>query len=552
MSTINQASSTHHTSGVAIDTYCSPEFICKLHDVAKCIPQLKKTGENFSIWEKQLKVMLRILTGSSDYFLHESHKHDPKLNEAVFGLIFWSIDEELQQEFIIDGSAGDAFQLLAGRFQSNTSPQSIINRADFPEEILDNIVNMVHHQSLDEHESINKRKMERISRTPKEGLSYEVYLGHGGPPVLTTFQNLAVVNRKFYRLCRPKLWQKIVFPTSAPAPLSLWTDDLLLKHSHSVKSAQFELEDLHVPWDRSRFSETERSLYDNTSPLPAHFPRYSIGLMSITKIFKLCPSIESVSLSLPGFLPPSQDVSEWLFRVAMPLKLALQLLPQLQHFTFTNNRPRDISGNLLIDIIKILPSLISLELSHLEFPQKEKEEDSFGWNLAQLQQLRKLSLQSILCKDQTWTLKSWVSRLETFDLIFCEGMTPSTAHELLSGNTPFLTRLGIDLGDFRGRSDINVRFDIPALQNLHVENYESPDLLVHFENCKGIERLQYSGSLFKEHRDSMKNLLSRRAWPKLSLLDIRFSYDEISRRVGSKELEEFTKPFNIKVLSRKN
>ncbi|EGG00896.1 uncharacterized protein MELLADRAFT_79116 [Melampsora larici-populina 98AG31] len=265
---------------------------------------------------------------------------------------------------------------------------------------------MIYHQSFEEHTSITKRKMERQARTPFiQGQTTKVYLGHEGPPILNTFQNLAVVNRKFHRLCLPELWQHITFPTSMPAPMALWTDDILLKHATWVKSAEFELEDKIYYQGIHQSSESKRSLYDNTSLIIGEDIRCGIGPLNIGKIFKVCPSIESVTLYLPD--TEGAHESEWFSGLTVRLKTPFQLLPQLQHLTISDNGTRDLPGEFIIDIIKQLPSLISLDLFCFKFVQKQSEEESLGWNLVQLQKLRELSLYYITCEDQTWSLTSW-------------------------------------------------------------------------------------------------------------------------------------------------
>ncbi|EGG05705.1 uncharacterized protein MELLADRAFT_78042 [Melampsora larici-populina 98AG31] len=543
MSVLNQASSKHHRPGIAIEAG-SPELICKLQDLAKRIPQLRKTGDNFSLWERQLNVMLRNLTGTSDYFQQDLHKHDPKLNQAVFSLIFWSIDEELQQDFIIHGSAGDAFQFLANRFQSRSLAQCIINRTDFPEEILDNIVSMVHRQSTKEHTSIKERKMERQTRTRIQGLKFDIYVSHEGSPILNTFQNLAAVNRKFHRLCLTRLWQDITFPTSVPAPMSLWTDDLLLKHAALVKSVEFELEDQIDRQGSHQLSESERSLYDNTSLINDNEEdtRCGIGLLNIVKIFKVCSSIESVTVHLPMV-----GHDEWYSGLTVLLKSPFQLLPQLQHLRVLDDEHRVLSGDFIIDIIKILPSLTSLEINSFIFVQKQSEEESLGWNVAQLQKLRKLTLWYITCEDHTWSLRSWPERLTSLKLQCCGEITLGMVHELISGNTPFLTQLHLGL-DEDDMAYFTVQFDLPALESLHVDSQSRIDLLSSFENCKSIEFLGYNGDIDDNIWDSMKNQLSRRTWPKLLVLDVRnLSVYLGEGKIGKEKMKEILMSFGIKV-----
>lgn len=513
----------HHKSGIATQVY-SPEFLCRVPSIAKeTITQLEKTGDNFSVWEQELKVMIRNLSGSMDYLLDESNKYDPKLNQAVFNLIFWSVDKELRKDLNIYGSAGEAFQVLASRFQSDPLAQCIISRAEFPEEILDNIVNMVYHQSSKEHKSINGRKSERLSQRMQKGPTPGVYLTHYEAPLLTTFQNLAVVNRKFHRLCVPKLWQHIRFPSALPAPMSLWTEDILLRHGHLVQSLEFK-------WDSCRVSDTERGNYDNIVPkdtsdsrgLPTDVERrhrQGIGLMNVKKIFKTCPLLESVSIDVAF---ASSEHAEWGPCPTMGLAAAFCLVPQLQHLRLIDYSMEGTPGEFVINLLQNLPSLVSLRLHGFHFRPKLAIEESLGWSLSRHQKLRRLSLSGLDCEDGTWTLKSWARQLETLELDSCSGLSPSVLHGILSGSAPFLTGLKFLLEPSPDEPRVTVRFDLPALKKLYIFHRGDPGihLLLSFEDCKSIEDLEYRCPEEDDEWNTMEHYLSRHTWPELSVLKL--------------------------------
>ncbi|EGG02727.1 uncharacterized protein MELLADRAFT_91153 [Melampsora larici-populina 98AG31] len=429
---------------------CSPDFICGIHEVSKRIRRLNKTGDNFSVWERHLKAMICTLTGTSEYFLRELHTLDPKFNRAIFHLIFWSIDEDLQHVLNIDGSAGDAFQALADRFRLNTSARCIMSRVDFPEEILDNIVSIVYYKFSGDKNDIRHRKEERIKQQDQ---GRQVYVNHGCPPILNTFQNLAVVNRKFHRLCLPKLWQHIRFPSALPAPVSLWTEDILSRHGHLVKSLELGLEDL-TNIENEELSTLERSHQDNTSAGRSYFvdmSRQGIGVRSIKKIFRACPCLASVAIDIPDY----SDEPDLFGSIISGLKWSFGLVPQLQHLTLRDSECAKLPGVFVIDIHNHIPSLVSLEIIDFKFGPTASTEKSLGWKLAQHRNLRKLRLENVTCEDQTWTLNSWPQRLTTLDLEYCPGLTPGMVQKLLSGSAPFLTTLQITLMDWEDDSDVN-------------------------------------------------------------------------------------------------
>lgn len=204
-----QSSFKHHESPITTKAD-SPEFLCKDFNIAKCFTQLKKSEDNFDVWERQLRFMIRNLTGTHDYLLHDTQKRDPKLNQLVLNFIFCTIDDDLQRDLKSVRTVQDSFRVLSGQFNAiNSKPliECIMSRDNFPEELLEKIINNVYYFSLSEHKSIKERKLKRIAPVPQKSPAFQVYPDYQGPPILNTFQSLAVVNRRFYRICLPKLWQ---------------------------------------------------------------------------------------------------------------------------------------------------------------------------------------------------------------------------------------------------------------------------------------------------------------------------------------------------------
>lgn len=438
---------------------------------------------------------------------------------------------------------------------SNTQAEGIISLDCLPEEVLENIVSIVYYQShsdTTEHESINKRREERILHTPQGCRAYKVYLDHQAPPILTTFQNVAVLNRRFHRLCLPRLWQKLRFPSDQPAPMSHWTENILLNHGNLVKSAQFELKENHFHEDR-QLSETQCSLSDNTIPMSGIFTcdfRFGIRLLNIEKICRACPSLESMSLIIPfwHFDP------DWFSQITLRLKALFKLLPRLQHLKLWG-RPREeryLPGDFLIGFLEELPSLVSLEVSGFHFLERSTGEESFGWKLSQHQNLRKLSLRGVTFEDQTWDLNCWLKKLTTLELRCCIQLSPRILHNLLSGSAPCLTKLCVQLYKY-ARSDLTEQFILPALKELVIPYHYNHDLLGNFEGCKTLEVLECCRSLDDELWELIEHHISSSTWPKLSILRLRHSgwFDPGNQAKAKKEATRIGKTSNIGVFINK-
>lgn len=516
-----------------VNQACSPQFLCIIPSIAKEITQLRKTCDNFRVWEKHLKMMIRNLTGSTTYFLYESNVINAELDKAVFNLIFWSIDESLQMDLDIDGSARDAFQVLEGRFRSNPLSQCIMGRADFPEEILDIIAEMVYYDSFYEWFYILNQKVQRIKDGQLTGPAHGLYLDQPGPPILNSIQNLAVVNRKFHRICLPYMWQKIKFPSAIPAPVSLWTEDLLLRHGHLVKLFEFELKDDCLIGTGFSPSEPKRNPRDNTvrvrstesldwiEKIKYGFSSRGIGLVNVQDIIKACPFLETVSLDLACISPDEG----WASRVALALQRPLTSIPQLQCLKLGDRRMEGLPGEFVIDLLDNLPSLVSLTLRHFNFSHKESIEESLGWNLGKHKTLRKLHLDRVTCDDGTWTLNSWPRRFETLEFDYTRGMSPHVLQRLLNGSAPLLTSLKLSLGDLSDEPRVDFCFDLPALKCLHLQHYGTNHLLPSFEKCKSIEVILYYLNMGPDEWDTVMHHLSRYTWPKLSILEVSNSID---------------------------
>ncbi|EGG05166.1 uncharacterized protein MELLADRAFT_64372 [Melampsora larici-populina 98AG31] len=427
-------------------------------------------------------------------------------------------------------------------------------RADFPEEILDNIVNMVHYQPC-HHENycIKTRKEGLVVQNSLKGVPYEVYLNHSGPPILNTFQNLAVVNRRFHRLCCPKLWQHIQFPSTLPAPITLWTNNILLRHGHLVKSLEVQLEDDQLVGDIHKIL-SKRSSYDNTGVIPklqhgvgSYRPKYGIGLYNIEKLFKACPSLVSISVIVPE---SSHVHEEWISHITASLHVPFWRVPQLQDLRLTHCPNDSITSEYVVNILQRLPSLVSLELCGFEFRQRPAMEESFEWSLGQQKNLRKLRMEHLTYVDGTWTLfSSWPPQLENLQVIGCDRLSPRVLHGLLSGSAPSLTKLRLILHHFKDEPHVTVRFNLPALKELSILHRGDLDLLMSFENCKSVEAFHYQCHADDEEWHSMKQYLSRCTWPKLSVLDFRSSIFTANWKKPAKmDVNEIWNSFKIKLL----
>ncbi|EGF99416.1 uncharacterized protein MELLADRAFT_112768 [Melampsora larici-populina 98AG31] len=282
--------------------------------------------------------------------------------------------------------------------------------------------------------------------------------------------------------------------------------------------------------------------------------RYAIGLLNVEKVIKACPSLESISITIPCRNGHWDRFPQFTIR----LKGLLKPLPRLQHLTLCGYAESTrIPGEFLIEVIKELPSLVSLDISRFNFSETSTVEESFGWNLSRHQNIRKLSLRDLTLKDQTWDLNCWVEQLTTLELRCCRPINLRTLHRLLSGSAPSLTKLCIQfegIDDGYPPADFTEQFILPALKELIMPDHCNANPLANFEDCKKLEVLECGHILDDELCKTMKHHLSLATWPKISTLRLCHSswYNSVTQARAKREVEHIQKISSIDVFISKN
>ncbi|EGG07747.1 uncharacterized protein MELLADRAFT_116215 [Melampsora larici-populina 98AG31] len=140
-----------------------------------------------------------------------------------------------------------------------------VGLADLPIEVFYKILEQLDFIAVDEVWKIYKEKLERrvMITGPVYG-NYMTYL-HRNSPILNSTQSFSLTSRQIYSLCRPWLWRKLEFPSSLPAPIDLWTEDILVRQGAHVQTLKVMLSK-NCSKPPGQFAK-EEPFYDNLSPL---------------------------------------------------------------------------------------------------------------------------------------------------------------------------------------------------------------------------------------------------------------------------------------------
>lgn len=139
-----------------------------------------------------------------------------------------------------------------------------VGLADLPIEVFYKILEQLDCIAIDEVWKIYKEKFDRrvMISGPAHG-NYMTYL-HRNSPIFNSIQSFSLTSRQIYSLCRPWLWRKLEFPTSLPAPIDLWTEDILVRQGAHVQTLQVMLSK-NCSSRPGEFAK-EHPFYDNLSP----------------------------------------------------------------------------------------------------------------------------------------------------------------------------------------------------------------------------------------------------------------------------------------------
>ncbi|KAH9812080.1 hypothetical protein DFH28DRAFT_1084593 [Melampsora americana] len=351
-------------------------------------------------------------------------------------------------------------------------------------------------------------------------LAYCTYL-HRNSPVLNSIQTFSLASRQIYQLCRPWLWQKLQFPTSLPAPIDLWTEDLLLKHGSYVHSLSLILSE---NCSRPLNSVTEYDydpFYDNLIPVSGNEYRAKrISPKNVTDLIERCPNLSTLNMQF-DYVEPDEDEDGEVGMAAFVMSLAPLIisLKQLRHLTLADNCTMTIMNDLPSKLISNLPLLESFTCNGIDTSGDHQQlgVESFGFNLSKLKYLSRLDFSLSEDIDESWTITD--IRIHN-----CWRILPSSAHQIIQHIAPGLKKLDLcfshqrrgDVGELDPAWNPQRRFSLPFLTDLKLSVWYA-NFLDSFQDCTSMNDLEWIYRSL-EHCQSLNENLLKASWPQLKTL----------------------------------
>lgn len=397
--------------------------------------------------------------------------------------------------------------------QHNSRPVGLV---DLPIEVFQKILEQLDCiATLERVKTYRKKHLAKVLITgPGDRKPYTTYL-HRNLPVLNSIQNFSLTSREIYTRCEPWLWKGLSFPTDLPAPIDLWTKDILLKRGSHVRSLKLCLsENCSKPPGDSVYDP----FYDNliiNSDLGCKW----ISPNNAKDLIHLCPNLSHLRFYYcQEEKDEEKDETEGFLLDLIPLLSNLKL----RHLAIESSTA--IFTELRSKVVDSLPLLESLTVRRYSSSGTQEiiGDASFGYNLSKLEYLSRLNIGFNEDINEKWCLYDWPGTLTDLTLVNHGDLLPSSAIKIIQHISPYLTKLTLSFGDM-GEIDPGWSpqscLSLPSLTYLDLCSGNA-HLLASFQKCKSLCYLEWTYWTL-EFCSSLNSLLFEGNWPHLKKLRLR-------------------------------
>lgn len=380
---------------------------------------------------------------------------------------------------------------------------------------------------------------------PGDRKPYKTYL-HRNSPILNSIQNFALTSREVYQRCQPRLWRRLMFPTRLPAPIDLWTNDILRQQGTHVQCLQVSLsKNCREP--QGEFAEHD-PFYDNLSPDLADDEAEDLeDAVDVVDVKELspdnvrdliycCPNLSVVDIH-SGHDAENQDSSD-LSAFLSGLGPLLSNLKRLRHVTLSGSYGMKVANQFAQNVVANLPLLESLALNGFASNIGRAIGDgSLGYNISKLKYLSQLRLLGIDEIDENWCLYNWPRTITYLSIFYCKNSFPSSALRIIQHIAPYITKLSLsfpyqqhnDSGERDSCWNPQYRLSLPFLTDLNLSVHNA-HLIASFQDCESLVYLEWTYRTSNHCRNFNKMLLQA-TWPRLNKLTVHVHWLTMMRAV---------------------
>lgn len=252
---------------------------------------------------------------------------------------------------------------------------------------------------------------------------------------LNDIRSLASVNRSFYHICRPYLYEWLNFLGAVTDHVKFAHKQIVPSHSDCVKKI----------WWRISFSELyayeaecESTKDENWDSLWDPDDRSRLFL----EILSACPKLTHLDIDIDKPKDPLSDTKRSSRRRSDGRDLLhkfmepVSQLTSLTHLSLTVPcHQKYFMEDYLVKIIRNLRQLQSLTCKNIQMTnttyydwRDNRQPAPLGAHLAGLPYLTRLVLKEVRCFEESWTQLKWLGPLEELSLINCPKITVSLFH----------------------------------------------------------------------------------------------------------------------------
>ncbi|KAH9458058.1 hypothetical protein MJO28_005114 [Puccinia striiformis f. sp. tritici] len=360
---------------------------------------------------------------------------------------------------------------------------------------------------------------------------------------------LSLVDRTFYEICRPVIWETLDFEESHLSKLRSLRANGLARNADYVRRIRWRISvpELEASQEKLGAKTPERKVQDwdeNSRAIEL------IGILTTcTKITGLDIDLRPTQLDKDtGEFVIDKKLNEPTSRFLYPVSKLTQLTSIALTVPSICNAG-SYTEQFLVRLIRDMPDLQSFECGSTNAVTPDLE--GFDWpiscvsplglHLSKLRSLKELSLQQADCFDFTWSKIDWLGGLERLTIDGCTRATLKTIHAFTQKFSKTLRSLKLEYTEYEKDVYNDVIKPLRPMSELHTEKYRAklPKLttlsistelpicfLVNFKECKNIRVIKLLMNPSISDKD-LEHLLSPFTsittspyWPKLEKLVI--------------------------------
>lgn len=376
---------------------------------------------------------------------------------------------------------------------------------------------------------------------------------------MNVIRSLASVNRLFYQICTPHLFEALDLQGLTVNRLKSTLKETIKKHPDHVGKLRWRVSDLQSAFEEDQELQRAKKIRYDSSWTSQWGPKSRSEV--ILKILKSCPNLVDLDIDLdpnnfmPTKTPEAMDSSDFpdssrLSADQMPnifIKPISQLTP-LTHLSLTSpsKRPPYIES-FLVDILSNLHQLRSFACSRVAAAPLHHE-SPLGLHLASLSHLVELHLDRAECLDARWNQYKWNSSLKVLSLIDCHLVSVSDLHgvvELFKSTLTTLVLVNVPWHLPSSGPEATIEFQLPRLTSLEIRTWSLGQFSRAFEHSKNLSWLSLGHDALSRPKD-LEALIQERFWPKLQVIQI-ISHESCTHEEVS-GLEDLCRKYRIEII----